>query len=81
MEQKNTKYLYLYLDNIGHLSIGEQTRINRILYARGGIDNNKRIRLKINNGNDQRKTRTSDSGHRVEAPHDYSERTIYEKDL
>lgn len=82
MEGENTRYLYLYLDNIQHLSIDEQRRINRFLYTRWAIWNgNEWIRLKINNGSKQRKTRTSDAGLKIESTHDYSDTDIYEKDL
>ena len=81
MDWKDSHHLYLYLDKVQHLSVDEQIRINRILYARWWIRNNKYVRLKINNGNNQRKTRYADNGHRVEAVHDYSETSIYEEDL
>ena len=81
MEHQKTRYLYLYLDKVEKLSIDEQTRINRFLYSRWAINNDKWVRLKINNWSKWWKSRTSDSWHRVEATHDYSERHIYEEDL
>jgi len=34
MKKENKTHIYLYLDNINHLSLEEQTRINLLLYAR-----------------------------------------------
>lgn len=81
MESINTKYLYLYMDNVQHLSVAEQSCINTFLYGRWGIQRDKRVRVKINNGNKQRKTRTASNGHRVESTHDYRESHISEQDL
>lgn len=73
--------LYLHLDAVGELTTAEQQRINMLLYSRGNIRNDKRIRLKINNGGNQWKTRTTHQGHRVEATHDYCANYIGEKDF
>ncbi|MEI6426426.1 MAG: hypothetical protein WCO66_03670 [Candidatus Absconditabacteria bacterium] len=81
MKEEDKSHIYLYVDNTKNLSVDEQTRINLLLYARGGIDHSKWIHLKINNGNSARKTRTASNGHRVESTHDYSEIDIKEEDL
>jgi hypothetical protein len=33
MKKENKTHIYLYLDNISHLSLEEQTRINLLIYA------------------------------------------------
>ncbi len=81
MEKEDIGYMYLYLDKIQSLSLDEQSRINRLLFARWGIRNDKYIRIKINNGNKWWKTWYTDGGHRAEAIHDYSEHHVYKKDL
>lgn len=81
MEEEKKRHMYLYLDNTKELSIGEQMRINLLLYARWWIDHDKWIHLKINNWSKSRKTRTASNGQRVESTHDYSETGIYEDDL
>lgn len=81
MEDEWQKYLNLYLDKVQSLSVEEQERINTLLYTRWNIPGDKRIRLKINNGQWSWKTRYSAIGHRVESPHDYSETTIRENEL
>lgn len=81
IEHQKARSLYLYLDNIGSLSVDEQTRINRFLYSRWAINHDKWIHLKINNWHNWWKTRTSDTWHRVEATHDYAEHRIYEADF
>lgn len=80
MKAEDITHLNVYLDNTGTLSIDEQSRINELLYTRGAIKD-RWLRLKINNGNARRKTRTSKSWHRVEATHDYSETSIKEEDV
>ncbi len=50
MCEENIKYSNLYLDNIQSLSTAEQQRINSLLFMRGGLSNNKWIRIKINDG-------------------------------
>jgi hypothetical protein len=81
MEDEWQKYLNLYLDKVQALSVEEQQRINTLLYTRWNIPDDRRIRLKINNGQWSWKTRYSAIGHRVESPHDYSETTIRENEL
>lgn len=81
MEDVWHKYLYIYLDNISILTTSEQQRINSLLFARGGLYDNKWIRLKINNWNWSWKTWKTMSGHRAEATHDYSEINIHENEL
>lgn len=81
MEDEWEKHLYLYLDKIHILSIEEQQRINMLLYTRWNISIDKRIRLKINNGHWSWKTRYTSGWIRIQSPHDYSERGIYENEL
>jgi len=81
MKAEGQKYLYLYLDKIQSLSIEEQQRINIFLYTRWVINNDRYVRVKINNGNWSWKTRTSATGHRVESTHDYADLNIYENEL
>ncbi len=83
MRSEWQKYLNLYLDKVQSLSLEEQQRINTILYTRGSIGRygDRRIRLKINNGEWSWKTRYSSIGHRIEAIHDYSEVYINENEL
>lgn len=82
LEEKG-KYAYMYLDNIAFLTMEEQQRINRLLYARGWIDHlgHCSLYLKINNWSSWRKTRFTSYGQKIEAPHDYSETTLAEEDL
>lgn len=81
MEDEWRKYMMLYLDKVQLLSIEEQQRINMLLFTRWNIPQDKRIRLKINDGQWSWKTRRTMSGHRTEATHDYSETTIRENEL
>lgn len=81
MKQEDQKYLYLYLDNIGILTWDEQRRINVFLYTRWRIKNDRRIRIKINNGKWLRKTRTTSTWHRTQGTHDYSDINIREHEL
>ena len=81
MEDEWHTYMALYLDKIQSLSVEEQERINSLLYTRWNIPDDRRIRLKINNGQWSWKTRYSATGHRVESPHDYSETTIRENEI
>lgn len=81
MENENEKYLYLYLDKISSLSVDEQCRINQLLYRRWTIGKFRILKIKINNGNKWRKTRTAANGHRVEATHDYFSTDIKEEDV
>jgi len=81
MEDEWHKYMTLYLDKVQLLSIEEQQRINMLLFTRWNIPQDRRIRLKINDGQWSWKTRRTMSGHRAEATHDYSEITIRENEL
>jgi hypothetical protein len=81
MEDEWHKCMTLYLDKVQLLSIEEQQRINMLLFTRWNIPQDRRIRLKINDGQWSWKTRSTMSGHRAEATHDYSEITIRESEL
>ncbi len=81
MEDEWHTHITLYLDRVQSLSIEEQQRINMLLFTRWNIPQNKRIRLKINDGQWSWKTWRTMSGHRTEATHDYSEITIRENEL
>jgi hypothetical protein len=74
-------HITLYLDRVQSLSIEEQQRINMLLFTRWNIPQNKRIRLKINDGQWSWKTRRTMSGQRTMSTHDYSEITIRENEL
>lgn len=81
--EPTSKSSYLYLDNIATISIEEQQRINRLLFARGAVGRfgDAYVRIKINNGMEHRKTRGTSTGQRVQSPHDYSDVGIREEDL
>lgn len=78
---ENKNYLYIYLDNIKILEQHDKKRVNKFLYSRWSLWNQNWVRLKINNGDKNRNTRSTPSWHRVESPHDYSDHLIYEKEV
>lgn len=81
MKADNTNYLDVFIDNIQSLDIYEQQRINFLLYTRWAINDNKWLRVKINNGHDFWKTRKTSSWHRTESTYDYTEIRIDEEDV
>ena len=81
LRKQDQKYLYLYLDNAKNLSVNENSRLNNLLYTRGSIYEDRYIRLKINNGDNNRKTRSTNTWQRAQATHDYTETSIKELDI
>jgi len=79
LKHEDEKYLYLYLDNIENLTINEQSRLNNILYTRGRMYEDRRMRLKINNGWKDWKAWTTNTRQKVQSIHDYGETSIKEE--
>ena len=74
---ENPKFrIKVFVDKIGNLTEFEQKQLNFLLFIKGGLPlSSGALYLKINNSTEKRQIRKTLSGHAVQTPHDYGNRT------